>query len=89
MEHGEEADFGAEVLGIGADGAQGISGGTEQNAINRLLVLVGDRSNLFRQRKDHMEILGVEKFGAAILNPFRAGQRLTFWAVPIGTRVVM
>jgi hypothetical protein len=30
-----------------------------------------------------MEILGVEKFGAAILNPFRAGQRLAFWAVAI------
>jgi len=30
-----------------------------------------------------MEVLGVEKFGAAIFKPFGAGQRLAFWAVAI------
>ena len=81
VEHGEEADPGAEVLGGGADGAQGFGGGAEQNAIDHFLVLAGDRGNLFRQRKDHMEILGVEEFGAAIFQPFRARQRLAFWAL--------
>jgi len=33
-----------------------------------------------------MEILGIEKFGAAIFKPFRAGQRLAFWAVTVGAR---
>ncbi len=74
MEHGEEADLGAEVLGIGGNGLQGFRGGPEQNAIDHLFVLIGDRGNLFRQRKDHVEILGVEKFGAALFQPFGAGQ---------------
>jgi hypothetical protein len=32
-----------------------------------------------------MEILGVEKFGAALFQLFRAGQRLAFGAVAVGT----
>ena len=88
MEHGEEANLGAEVLGIGGNGAQGIGGGTEQNAVDHFFVLIGDRGNLFRHRKDHMEVLGVEKFGAAVLEPFGAGQRLAFWTMPIRARVI-
>ena len=57
MEHGEEADLGAQVLGIGGDGAQGLGGGAEQNAVDHFLVLVGDGGNLFRHGKDHVEIL--------------------------------
>ena len=88
MEHGEEANLGTQVLGIGGDGAQGLGGGPEQNAVDHFLILVGDRGNLFRQRKDHMEILGVEKFGATIFKPFRAGKRLAFWAMAVRTGVV-
>lgn len=35
-----------------------------------------------------MEILGIEKFRAAILKPFGAGERLALGAMAIGTRVV-
>src|SRR5437763_11561031 len=76
------------MFGIGGDGAQSLGGGAEQNAVNHFLVLVSDRGNLFRHRKDHVEVLGVEKFGAAILQPFGAGERLAFWAVAIGAGVV-
>ena len=55
MEHGEEADFSAEVLGIGSDGAQGFGGGPEEDAINRLFVLIGEGGNLFRQGEDDVE----------------------------------
>jgi len=86
MEHCEEANLGTQVLGIGGNGAQGICGGTKQNAVDHFLVLVGDAGNLFRYRKDHMEVLGIEKFGAAILQPFSAGKRLAFWAMSIRAR---
>jgi hypothetical protein len=33
-----------------------------------------------------VEILGIEKFRAAIFEPFGAGERLTLWAVAIGAR---
>ena len=83
MEYGEEADFGAQMLGIGGDGGQGLGGGAEQNAVDHLLVLVGDGGDLFGQGKDDMEILRVEKFGGSILDPLRARQRLAFWAMSI------
>ena len=35
-----------------------------------------------------MEILGIEKFRAEIFEPFGAGERLTLWAVAIGTGVI-
>src|SRR5215467_9451757 len=85
VEHGEEANFGTQMFGIGGDGVQGLGGGAEQNPVDHFLVLVGDAGNLFRYRKDHVEILSLEKLGAAILEPFGAGQRLAFWAVSIGT----
>ena len=44
MEHGKEPEFGAEVLGIGADCAQGLGGGVEQDAIDDRLVVKGDCS---------------------------------------------
>ena len=86
VEHGEEANLSTQVLGIGGDGAQGLSGGPEQNAVDHFLILVGYRGNLFRQRKDHVKILGVEKFGATIFKPFRAGESLTFRAVAVRAR---
>ncbi len=42
VEHGGQADAGAEMLGVGRDGDQGLGGGLEQDAIDRRLVLVGD-----------------------------------------------
>jgi len=85
MEDGEETNFGAQMLGIGGDSAQGLGSGAEQNAVDHFLILVGDGGNLFRQRKDHVKILGVEKFGATIFKPFRAGESLTFRAVAVRT----
>ena len=47
VEHGRESDAGAEVLGVGGDGDQGLGGGFEQQVIDNGLVVignVGDRS---------------------------------------------
>jgi hypothetical protein len=48
MEHGKEAEFGAEVLGIG-DCPQRLGRGAEQDAVDDCLVLTGDFGDLFRQ----------------------------------------
>ena len=79
VEHGEEADLGAQVLGIGGDGAQGLGRGPEQNAVDHLLVLVSDGGDLFRHGEHDVEVLGVEKFGLAVLDPLGAGQGLALW----------
>ena len=44
VEDGQEADLGAEVLGVGGDLPQGLGGGLEQEAVDRRRVLQGDRA---------------------------------------------
>src|SRR5436305_1831253 len=42
VEHGRQSDAGADVLGVGGDGDQGLGGGFEQQVIDDGLVLIGD-----------------------------------------------
>ena len=42
VEHGGDADLGAEVFGIGGDGEHGVGRGLEQQVVDHGLVLVGD-----------------------------------------------
>jgi hypothetical protein len=69
VQHGEEADLGAEMFGVGGNGAQGFRSGPKENVVHHFLVLVSDGGNLFRESKDDMEILGVEELGLTILDP--------------------
>src|SRR5438132_6094795 len=88
VEHGEKADLSTEVLGIGGDGAQSLRRSPEQDTIELSLVLIGNCCNLLWYGEDHVEVLGVQKLGLAILEPLSPGERLAFWAMPIGARVV-
>src|SRR5215469_18373731 len=88
MKHGEKADLSTQVLGISGDGAQSLRRSPEQDAIELSLVLIGNCRNLLWHSEDHVEVLGVQKLGLAILEPLSPGERLAFWAVPIGARVV-
>ena len=56
VEHGEEADLGAQMLGIGSDGGQGLGRGSEQNAVDELFVLVSNGRDLFGEGEDDMKI---------------------------------
>jgi len=56
VEDGQDADAGAEVLGIGRDGDQGLGRGFEQDVVDRGLVLIGDVGDLGRQREHDVEI---------------------------------
>jgi hypothetical protein len=71
VEHGGSADARAEMLGIGGDREQRLGGGSEQEVVNHGLVLVGDRSNLGRQREDHVEIAHRQQIGLAGREPIR------------------
>jgi len=50
--------------------------------------LVGDGSNLLRDGEYHVEVLAIEKFGLAALDPLRAGQRLALRAMPISAGAI-
>ena len=66
MQHGEEANLRAQVLGIRSYSAQGFGRGLKENVVYHLLVLVSDRGNLIRDGEDDMEILAVEKLRLAV-----------------------
>lgn len=87
VQNSEEADLGAEMLGIGGDGAQRLGGGTEQQTVDERLVLVGDGGNGLRQGEDDVKVLSVEELGAPILQPLRSGQRLAAGAMPVAAAV--
>ena len=46
VEHGEEPDRGAQVLGVGCDGAEGLGDGSEEDAVDHRVIVVGDRRDL-------------------------------------------
>jgi hypothetical protein len=56
MQHAEEADLGAEVLGIGGDLEQSGGAGAKQQMIDGLLILQRQPRQFMRQREDHVEV---------------------------------
>src|SRR6202047_2357199 len=88
VKHREESDLRAQMLGISRNGAQCLAGRPEQNVVDDVLILKGNGCDWLRDSEDHMEILGVEKLGSTIIQPFGASQRLAFWAVAISARII-
>ena len=83
VEHGEKANLGAQVLGIGGDGEQGLGRGPEQDAIELSLILIGNCCNLLRKSEHNVKILSVQEFGLTVLEPLSPSKRLAFWTVAI------
>ena len=48
VEHAEEADFGAEMLGVASDFEEGFGAGLQQQMIQKFLVLQGERGQFMR-----------------------------------------
>ena len=69
VKYGEKTDLGAQMLGIGSDGRQGLGSGSEEYAVDEIFVLVSDGSNLFGNREDDMKIVRRENFGRSFFNP--------------------
>jgi len=65
MEHAEEADFGAEMVGIARHFEQRFGTGPEQEIIDDLLVLQGQRGEPPRKSEDDMDVGDRQEFAAA------------------------
>ena len=72
VQHGDEADLGAEALGVGGDLEQRLRGGAEQDVVDRLLVLQGDRGELGGAGEDDVEVGDWEQVSASVFDPFEA-----------------
>ena len=88
VKHRGDADAGAQVLGIGRDGDQGLGGGREQDVVDRGLVLIGDVGDQRRQRIDDMKIWHRKQIGLACGQPLGGGSALTLRAMPIAAAIV-
>src|SRR6266571_5520786 len=88
MEHGGDADAGAEMLWIGSDGEQCLGRRAEQQIVDHRLVLVGDWGDLGRQGEDYMEIADRQQISLARGKPVPCHRALTLGTMAVATRVV-
>ena len=56
VEHGGEADTGAEMLRVGGDGGERLGGGLEEDGVDGGLVVEGNVGDGGRQGEDHMKV---------------------------------
>src|SRR5262249_52527276 len=87
MEDRDDADAGAQVLGVGCDCECGVGRCFHEQVIDHGLVLIGDVAELGRQGINHMKILDRQQFGLALGEPPAGGGALTLWAVAVAAKV--
>ena len=83
-----EADACAEVLGVGGDRAQCLGGDVEQQAIDELLVGVGDGADRRGQGEDHVVVIDGQQIRLSRLEPAARGTSLALRAVSVAAGVV-
>ena len=88
MEHGDGADLGAQMPGIGSNQAQGVGGRLEQQPIDELLAVKGDLTKRGRQGEDQMKIGHRQQLGLALDQPLDGRCPLTLRAVPVAAGIV-
>ena len=88
VEHGGDADAGAEVPGIGGDREHRLGRGAEQKVVDHRLVLIGDGGDLGRQREDDVEVADRQQIGLARRQPVPCRRALALGAVPVAAAVV-
>jgi hypothetical protein len=88
VKHAEEADLGAEMLGIASDFEEGFGTGLQQQMVQDFLVLQGERRQLVGQGEDNMDVARGEKFLTTRLEPTVASVGLTLRAVSVAAAVV-
>ena len=77
VKHAKEADLGAEMFGIASDFEEGFGTNLEQEVVQDLLVLQGERCQLMGQGEDNMNVTRRQKFLATCLEPTVASVGLT------------
>ena len=83
VQHRDHADLGTEMFRVRSDDAQRLGCSPEQDAIGAPLVLEADRRNLWRQRKDNVEIGHRQQIVRPRGQPVARDRALTFGAIPV------
>src|ERR1700736_5611914 len=88
VQHGSDADAGAEVPGIGGDRGQGLGRSLEQEIVDDRLVVIGDVAERRRQREHDMEVRHGQQIGFARGKPVLCRRALALRAMPVAATVV-
>src|SRR6202011_2252739 len=88
MQHGEEADFSAEVFRITSDFEKCFATGAKQQIVDDFLVLQSQWSKLRRKCEDHVDVARREKFSLTCGDPTFSGCGLTLRAVSIAAAII-
>jgi hypothetical protein len=83
VEDAKETDLGPEAFGIRSDFDQCLGTGAEEQAVDDLLVLQGQWSQLMGEREDDVSVRRRQQFGAPRFQPAVARLALTLRAVPV------
>src|SRR6266436_7734748 len=88
VQHGEEANFRAEVSRMASDFEKCFRTGAEQQIVDDFLILQGQWRELRWKCEDHMDVARREKFSLPCGDPAFPGRGLTLRAVSIAAAVV-
>jgi len=88
VQHGGDADAGAQVPGIGGDRQHGLRCRLEQQMVDLRLVVESDIGDLGGQREHDVEIADRQQVGVALLQPGACGSALAPGTVPVAARVI-
>ena len=88
VQHGGDADPGAEAPGIGGDGERRLGRRLHQQVVDHALVLVGDVAQLARQRVDDVKIWDGQQLRFAVGQPSARRRSLALRTMPVAARVV-
>jgi hypothetical protein len=88
VEHRDQPDLGAEVLGIGSDDAQRLGCGSEQDGVDHGFVLECDLGDRHRYGDDNMEVRHRQQIGLAVGQPRGPGQPLALRAMPVAAGII-
>ena len=87
VEHAQEADLRAEMLGVGRNLQQSRGAGAEQEVVDDLLVLQSQPRKLVRQGEHDMHVADRQQFFAAFRQPLVASVGLALRAMPVAAGV--
>ena len=88
MEHGRDADAGAQILWIGGDGHHRLRRRLEEQVVDDRLVAEGDGGDFGWQREDDVEVAYREQVRLALGQPGTRRRALALGAVPVAAAVV-
>src|SRR3974390_3861777 len=83
VEDSLEADLGTEMFAIPGNGLERLGRGLEENAVDHLLVLVGNRRDCWRQRQDYMKVINRQQISLTRFQPCTRCRTLARRAMPI------